>query len=197
MPFTNSWSDIVPADTDLADEIGADFRRLRVDIHERMNAVLTVDWTTDPLVLKTDNATGLKRIISAAAFNSNQNAQSNNMLDGSQRVNGGGVILYAPLDCLPVGAIINLVEWMIDRGTALSFSCSLCRLQFVSPLAAVQFIDTVPIAVAGLTIQQGLALTHTIDAGYQYFLKVTALTSGSGLLYGARITYTLPTLASR
>jgi hypothetical protein len=39
MPFTNIWDDTFPADTELANLIGANLRQLRLDIQQRMGAI--------------------------------------------------------------------------------------------------------------------------------------------------------------
>lgn len=49
MPYTNSWDDDVPAGTVAANLIDDHIRRLRLDLHERMDE-LVEDWTTDPVV---------------------------------------------------------------------------------------------------------------------------------------------------
>src|SRR5690349_20727762 len=51
MAFTNAWSDVIPAGGTQAKLIDDHIRQLRLDLHERLNAVLTQDWTADPLVL--------------------------------------------------------------------------------------------------------------------------------------------------
>lgn len=49
MPYTNPWSDIIPAGTDPANTIDDQIRQLRLDIHDRMDHVVA-DWTDDPVV---------------------------------------------------------------------------------------------------------------------------------------------------
>lgn len=50
MAYTNAWSVTVPAGSELASTIDDHLRRLRLDIQERMNDIVT-DWTADPVVL--------------------------------------------------------------------------------------------------------------------------------------------------
>ena len=49
MAHSNVWSNIIPAGGDAANTADDAIRQLRVDIHERMNEVVT-DWTADPVV---------------------------------------------------------------------------------------------------------------------------------------------------
>ncbi len=200
MMFTNGWSDTSPSDTELANTLGADIRRLRLDIEERMNTLVT-DWKADPLVLNPTGGlgaqTGLKRVISFASFNSNQNAHSNNMHDGYQAIDAPGVVLYASLDWLPVGSVITLVEYLIDQGTATHINCQLARQAFNATPGAMITLDTIDITIAGVHINPSAALTHTVSADYQYFLRIQSTAVGNGSLFAARVTYNLPSLAQR
>lgn len=49
MPYTNPWVDNIPLGSAPANTIDEQLRRLRLDIHERMNNIV-VDWETDPVV---------------------------------------------------------------------------------------------------------------------------------------------------
>lgn len=57
MPYTNPWSNIIPAGGDIAGPgatgISAQLRRLKLDIEERMSN-LVVDWQADPVVLQSE-----------------------------------------------------------------------------------------------------------------------------------------------
>jgi hypothetical protein len=51
MPYTNTWDDTrIPGST-LAKLIDEEFRRVRLDIHQRMDDIVE-DWLVDPVVLK-------------------------------------------------------------------------------------------------------------------------------------------------
>lgn len=49
MAYTNPWSDTDPPGSQNANTVDDEFRQLRLDIHERMDA-LVEDWTDDPVV---------------------------------------------------------------------------------------------------------------------------------------------------
>lgn len=49
MAFTNVWNISTPADTSLADQLGADIRQVRLDMQERMEQALVVSWSSDPI----------------------------------------------------------------------------------------------------------------------------------------------------
>lgn len=51
MSYTNPWSDAIPLGSSLASTIDDSIRQLRLDIHDRMNSIVT-DWTADPIVLQ-------------------------------------------------------------------------------------------------------------------------------------------------
>ena len=187
--YTNVWSDIQPSDTELANTLGADLRKLRLDIRERMNA-LVVDWTADPVVtLANDPTIVFQRVIPACAFASNQNAQSNTMLDGKVQISAPGVLYYAPIDFVPIGGTIQLVEYLLDRGTATHINCQLCRMPFSVTPDAVTVIDAIDVSAAGKAIHPSAVLSHEVDAGFQYFLKLQVTTVGSGWIYAARVSY--------
>ena len=67
MPFTNAWSDVIPAGSAAANTIDDQIRQLRLDIHERMDSLID-DWTADPLVPLNAVAEAV-RVSRAAAMN--------------------------------------------------------------------------------------------------------------------------------
>jgi hypothetical protein len=69
-PYTNPWSDVTPSDSSQANQIGADLRQLRLDIHQRMNSLVN-DWTASPVTLQAQNsgaATGKIAMIAGSGF---------------------------------------------------------------------------------------------------------------------------------
>lgn len=198
MPFTNSWSDAIPLDTQLADLIGSDIRQLRQDIHERMTSVVVKDWTTDPLVLQ-DSVSGLLtgglKVIPFTAFI--------NTLAGYDTAAGlvGGEVgapIAAPLD-IPAGCTITLIEWLTDILAATSVTCYLKRRPFASSPGAVGIIVNTPtIAAAGINVVASTALAHLVDANYYYWLELDgAGTTGHVFRhYATRITFNRPSTAA-
>ena len=67
MPFTNAWSDVIPAGSAAANTIDDQIRQLRLDIHERMDSLIS-DWTADPLIPLNTVAEAV-RVSRAAAMN--------------------------------------------------------------------------------------------------------------------------------
>jgi len=50
MPYTNPWIDSIPLGSQNANTADDEFRKIKLDIHERMDDIV-VDWTADPIVL--------------------------------------------------------------------------------------------------------------------------------------------------
>lgn len=52
MPYTNPWDETKPPGTQNANTADDEFRKAKLDIRERMNDALVVDWSADPVVAK-------------------------------------------------------------------------------------------------------------------------------------------------
>lgn len=202
MPFSNAWSSVIPAGPTSAKLIDDHIRQLRLDIEERMEAALIVDWAGDPLVLKPElkgGQNGKQIVIHGSAFN----------FHGSGEVRTNYVyakVDTGPLVCpviLPKGSdagplVIKLVEFMVHNVDCDSITCELRRRSFANGETADQ--NQIICSVTELAGVQKIAACPAISIGItlgdiqMYYLVIEALGSATETfrVFGARITYDAP-----
>lgn len=196
--YSNSWSNTIPVDGQQAKLLGSDIRQLRLDLFERMNDQLFVDFTTDPLVLKDaikGAKTGIVRVIPYCAFLNDLHGRENDIVDGSLQ----GFVstdLFAPIaSYVPHGCTITLMEWLVDKGAATSVDCSIKRKPFASSPGASSSINTTNISASGANIVASPTLAHLVDyTGFTYYLQLHGNGSSTNAftVYGARVTFNRP-----
>lgn len=124
MPFTNPWSNIIPAGSDPANTADDELRQLRLDIDERMDTIVP-DWSADPLFV----LTGIRKTIFWTDGTLDPGSGDSSLTKG-----WGGLSLAIPgaltpaalLDTmiwrtripLPVGAILQKVDVRVYRDQA-------------------------------------------------------------------------------
>lgn len=116
MAYTNTWSNLSPTGSTPAKQIDDEFRKLRVDIQERMETFIT-DWETDPVVLKPESGgpvEGKSIHVPGWAFVSDNDIT---------RISTGILIdvdsdLYAPV-ILPIGVTVRSFQAMVIPGNGI------------------------------------------------------------------------------
>lgn len=190
-----------PGDGDILSQGDDEIRKFKRQMSDRL-ATLVDDINADPLVLKGAGTTGLvnglRRIIPFSAFLTDLHAKENDIASGS--LNGFvGNDLYAPLSAyIPNGCVLTLIEWIIDITLgAASVDASIKQKQFANGNPAAIIVNSTNIAVAGTNIVPSVAINHTIDSDFMYYLHLHG-NGGAGsayTVYGARITFNRPSIA--
>lgn len=133
MSYTNVWSDTIPLGTDLASTIDDSIRQLRLDIHDRMNSIVS-DWTADPVVLQPNVAiatTQKNLFIHHSAFHKDDDRSTE--LRTAEKVTvtpfATSTLLWAPV-VLPIGATITGVVFNLTQGVGLPCNIKLRKVVF-------------------------------------------------------------------
>lgn len=186
MPFLYTWDDTVPAGSQPANTIDDHIRRLRVEIHERMDSAFVDDWTADPLVLKSSlvgGATG-RQICFPASLGIVDTSAALDLEGSSYEGIGVTVRVIFPL-VLPHGITITKIEAEIDkRGTA-DVIWNLWRKAIGG---AATLLHTVHHTAVGQVVSDTGAITEVVDGAYAYYIESPTGTSVRNF-FGFRVTY--------
>lgn len=202
MPFSDAWNDTDPPGSELAKNIDDHIRKLRLQIDERMEAMLVEDWAADPLAYLdavSGKKTGKQILIPFGAFLYGTTGSTSKGVEMHTSyvetyVDTGPMI--APV-ILPPGVTVTLVELMADKGdtTSVSWQFSYRLFSAGGSTDDENVIDAgTTFSTAGIQIKATGALTEVIAANTLYWIRVSA-TGSSGQaydLFGARITYDTP-----
>lgn len=202
MPFTNPWSSIIPAGATSAKLVDDHIRQLRLDIEERMEAALIVDWAGDPLVLKPElkgGQNGKQLLIHGSAFNFHGTGEVRTNYTFA-RVDTGPLV--APL-IIPRGSdagplTLKLVEFMIQNVDCDNIVCELRRRPFANgeALDANEIICSVTELAGAIKIATCPAINIGVTLGdiKMYYLVIEGNGSATETfrVFGARITYDAP-----
>ncbi|MBA2704139.1 MAG: hypothetical protein H0U60_09835 [Blastocatellia bacterium] len=199
MPYTNPWSDIIPDGAANANTVDDAIRQLRLDVHERMNAVVA-DWTTDPVVPigGSGSGTGVKvgkvLFLPFAQWSMLNNAYSDPAA-GNERFLyvAAGVEAWCPVN-LPPDVTIRQIDLMFYRDTLNTTTLSLRRRMFTTAIVAVDTQVAIAVSPAAFYMQiltiSGMSEVVT-DQSYYYLIAKGA--GGLGpKIYAAKITYDCP-----
>jgi hypothetical protein len=173
MAYSNAWSDVIPAGSELASHIDDQIRQLRLDLHERMNS-LVVDWTTDPVVLINPGSADNARYISADAF----------------ITVSAGVFQCSLSSYIPFNATITRISMWVIRVSG-TITMTLYAVPYtgsgsVTPDAPLETITT---TTGGSQLLDTGVVSHVLDSGKFYELKC----DGTGATYAqiaAKILFT-------
>jgi hypothetical protein len=190
MAYTNEWSDASPTGDTPAKQIDDEFRKLRVDIRERMNTLVT-DFTADPIELKAESGgavTDKTMLVPSWAFKSD-----NDLTHTSTGVSVGvDSDLYAPV-ILPIGATVKAFQAMVIPG----LGTMTVRLGYIDHgLAAPTFITVDSNTSVGsssikLISNSDSELAHVVATDRHYLLWITtdSSTIAPSKIFGVKITY--------
>lgn len=190
MPYTDAWSNSSPPGSTAANQIDDEFRKLRLQIAERM-AVLVVDWLTDPVVPLASS--GPKTVvIPHSAFVSSANSGAGALYEDGRAGStfSTGRLRTGISNIVPHGATVTLIEWLVDKGTSAGIDCKFDSTEF-SVANGYQVENLISTAVAGLQLLVTAPLTTVINPDRSYSLSVFPTAIGTFYVHGVRITYTL------
>lgn len=186
MSYTNAWDVTTPAGTEQAKKIDDHFRRLRLDIQERMNEIF-VSFAASPVTLKDEikgKKTGKIMMVPFPDFVANTvdyNAAGNAIFTSSSEP------ARAPLK-MPLGVVIKKVRWLIScsDSTSTTFALKSCAFN----VGATPVVETVQTkGSAGGEIMDSGTLTITIDGTKYFWLEADRSGGGTFSIYAVEITY--------
>lgn len=197
MPFTRPFSVSNIPGTTLAKQIDEEFRASKLELLERFNATLFVDFAADPLVLKDSLAgkvVGKQLLIPHNDFKERiggpKRPEINELFTAIFEDTG---TMQASV-VLPPGVTITKVEFLVDRGQIDIIHWALDRLDFdLTPSKTA--ISLGDFSTAGVQIIDSGAIAHVVQNNSYYQLTLETTSSAnvdSFLLYAARITYDTP-----
>lgn len=194
MSYTNTWSDTRPLGSGQANTADDEIRTLRLDLHERMEAIFE-NWTADPLVVKQSafgNATGKVLTIHGTAFvvEPSETASLNYDDNGVTNVSNLAQPIRAWVP-LPSGVVITNINWVVSNGDAGATSLILGALTHGIALS-VETLSSLASSVSGVSAVDSGVIALTTIAGKAYFLKADR---GGGAEFGVhsvQITYNTP-----
>lgn len=118
MPFSNVWSNIIPAGSDPANTADDELRQLRLDIDERMDTIVG-DWSADPLF----SITSIRKTVHWAdgtfdPLGSDTMAEGYTIFGVGMHPQAIGTNVHWRMNMhLPVGATLQLVDARIYKDT--------------------------------------------------------------------------------
>lgn len=200
MPYTNAWSDVVPAGSVIASLIDDHIRQARLDIRERMGDLTDTGWTVDPVIPK-----GSSTIIVTRVHHSDGRPTSSTTVwtAGLSYVNptnaSGSVLWIMPLK-MPTGGQLQSISANVNRVDALA----LVRLQVwkvpKDAGALIQLGTDQNAAVNGWQDLTVSGLTETVVNTHSYIAEVTLTNSAAAdtaRFSSLLLTYALTLLTQR
>jgi hypothetical protein len=187
MPYTRVWSIATPLGTAQAKDIDLIFRQLKEDLEERLEGVLVVDMTADPLVLKDDiigKYTGKELLIPGVTFR-----EGTINTGGHTTSTGSGASVISLLPIAP-GNTIKKIEFLVELMGGASITAQLMSQSFTAAVSLAAMLEELVSITGGKHIMT-LNMSQTLAAGSMYFLRVFG-TGATVRVYGARITYDSP-----
>lgn len=191
MAYTNTWNTTSPAGSVAAKLIDDHIRQLRLDLQERMLA-LVVNMTDDPVIVLDavrGVKTGKKLIISASEFYCEPETEVT-YAGLYADVNSAAGVLRAPFS-LPSGVSIKKIRWLLDNNDTAVLTVTLKSSPF-SVAAAVTTANTQTKATTGLEIKDSGAISIAVNGTDYYWLEADKSSGASFRLYAVEITYDTP-----
>lgn len=182
MAFTDPWVVTDPPGTELAKNIDNEIRKLRLQIQERFNSKILVDFAADPIVVKPEILGNAFKsfVIPGFSFQNFVSITSNGV-----GVNNAGV--FASL-ILPPGVLITKVEFFYNSPSAVSSTGKL-QTQFLTPGATgITLITSATSALAGDQLIATAPFGHTVVDSERLHLEFAPV-FGTVTLFSARVTY--------
>lgn len=199
MPYTNAWNTTDPAGSAAANTIDAEIQKLRLQMQERVFAELFEPavagvYTDDPLPLK-DVIIGKKtsKTIMFGSFSATPVADDDDVSwTDDYFLSDDGPNHTVRINCpLPQGVTITKVEWLLDKFSSGTVSCTLMEGNFVATPASPVAVATAVATTAGAAIVSQDSLGIVVGPDDYYFAKLVG-SSGRFKFYGVRITYDAP-----
>ena len=199
MPYTNAWNTTDPAGSAAANTIDTEIQKLRLQMQERVFAQLFEPavpgvYTDDPLPLK-DVIIGKKvgKTITFGSFSATL-VETDDDVNWSDDffLSDDGPNHTVRLNCpLPVGVTVTKVEFLVDKFSSGTVTCTLMKGSFAATPASPSVAATAIVSIAGAAIVDSGVVAVTVDANDYCFAKLVG-SSGRFKFYGVRITYDTP-----
>jgi hypothetical protein len=197
MPYTNPWSDVAPPGSQAANTADDEFRKLRLDIHERLSGALVGPITDDPLIVRPEilgNVIGKNYGVHHSAFKPEQEwdqASGDSTFHRTAlfvehaNTDASTRLMWAPLH-LPPGITTALVTFLVNRNGVLNMNLKLLYTDFIgAPTSNV--VASTSTSVNGISIIN-LAIVHVTTSNL-YSLEVSFPGGQLARLYGAVVNY--------
>lgn len=187
MPYTRGWNDGTPAGSRAANQIDDAIREFKVDLHERMDSALVVDWLTDPVVAKDSilgKSTARFMVFGPSIFQAVQDEDDMRWELEAVRMNETGRTINGSIR-LPTGITITKFEASMDRGGAASAVATFKRVNYNDGTSGT--IDTATKVAAGIGIQAGAGgvLAEVVDSSLFHYVVV--FTAAAWIITGPRL----------
>jgi len=201
MPYSNLWDSNAPPGSQAANTADDEFRKLRLDLEERLESKFITDVVVDPWVVRPEilgNVAGKTLILHHSAFmpdvvfDPGTGAPTFTALplylehlatDASTR------IIHAALP-LPVGITITELATVFNRNGSTNVSCGIDYNDFTNAPAITGVVANGTTANGIQLITTGIA--HVVLPNKIYYLWMNFIASQPSRLYGVRVTYTTP-----
>lgn len=193
MAYTNSWSNTVPAGSAAANTIDDAIKQLRLDIQERMDALVD-DWTADPVVLTTTADQTVTRFYHHSILrpvNDEDDVDVEQLYTESD--NDTAAHLRGHI-ALPVGCVLTDFDVVIDIQSATSGVVKLYYEGFTSSPGITQ-VGSLTETVSGVRVSAVVdGGSHTVETARMYFVECVPGSAHNIRIYGFRATFTVADL---
>lgn len=189
MPYTRTpWSNLIPAGSRRAGDVDDAIRELRVDIAERM-AALVVDWTTDPVVPLSGLSgavTGAQLVFGPQILKGRDDQDDNVTIEYVQN-DEENKSMYGQI-VMPVGTVITLFEAWVDKNTAPSATVQLFSIVLATGVSTAVSAALSRSAV-GIGVVTSAVLNKTIINTEFLMVRFLGTSPDGARCHGFRITY--------
>lgn len=202
MAYTNTWNNNSPPGTQAANTADDELRKLRLDITERMNALVT-DWLADPIVPLSSlsgAADGLYLLFGPHIFHPNSVEVASDSLVAAavhpyhlnvheyyQNTDAGGFDAWANI-IVPVGVTITEFAAGMDINGGASASCAFYK-SVITTGATAAVCPTVVRTAAGVGLATSAAFSEVTDDHTVYGIRFFCPVGDQARFYGCRIKY--------
>jgi len=194
MAKTFEWSELVPLGSEQAATADDHFRRLRLEVRERMSDIVT-DWTADPVVLNPSLIAPVndkKLMIHGSAFVLEAASAHNYSDTGLVVPSGSGPARAAVI--LPAGVLLKRVMWLINNADTAALAVRLASMSFTFG-AAVTDHSSMNTVLSGTQILDSEALgpiSMTISHDRCFFLSADKSGGAEFTIHGVELRYDTP-----
>jgi len=195
MAYTRTWDSTTPTATSQLSAGDDAIRALKVDIEERLSALLE-DIDADPPSLQSDivgtigSKTGKQIIIGPHAFVPVADDDNTSWEAAYVAIDDGPNFTIRASVVLPIGVTVTKIEMLGDKNTADGITCVLKGAGFsAAPSAPANKHTALSRTAAGVGIEATGTLAIAVVADELLFLEVAGDVNGNARLYGVRITY--------
>jgi hypothetical protein len=194
MAKTHPWVTTVPSGSEQASTADDHFRRLRLEIEERMNDIVE-DWSADPVVLSpTGGLVGKVVNIHSSAFVCEPSEEAT-VEYGDTGVTVSNLVgpIRAGL-VLPLGVTVRRMRWLITNGDTAAIAMKLGSVDFAvgaasGTIASMTTTDSGSQIVDSFTVAP---FSYTVDSGVILYLSADKGGGAEFIIHGVSLTYDTP-----